>query len=200
MWRGIDRLEASGAPLSKAQSRRVVSLVLPWSKRPQMTEVEAGKLRQSLRAVLTSAQQNALDEGPRGPGRRPAPPEGPPRDGGRFDGPPPENGPRGRAPRRSPEDGVSGPRRGPSGRGPGGRGQRSDGQRGGGPFGRGAGGSQLSEAQRQIVRAWMENSNPFYAPTGTENWKLLPAGFQKDVARRYGRNRATLEAISGRSR
>lgn len=198
LWRGIDRLEESSSPLSKAQSKRVVALVLPWSKRPQMTEAEAGKLNQSLLAVLIRAQRNTLDDGPRGMGRRPGPPaglprEGPPREGGRFDGPPPENGPREREPRGGgPEDG---PRRGP-----GGRGQRGDGPFGGGPFGRGAGGEQLSSAQRQTVRAWMQNSNPFYAPTGTATWKSLPVEFQKDVARRYGRNRATLEAISRRSR
>ncbi len=61
-------------------------------------------------------------------------------------------------------------------------------------------GMELSDSQRQIVRAWMETSNPFYAPTGTSGWKTLPAAFQKNAARRYQQNRATLEELSRRSR
>ncbi len=195
LWRGIGRL-GQEKPLSKSQSKGVVALVLPWTKKPTMTQVQAKALRLKLEATLTSAQKAALADGPRGfggpGGDRPGPPPGGFGGDGRGDG-----GYRGGR-----DFGGRGDGRGNGGgRGFGGGRGDGGGRRGpGGGDGRGPGGMNLSEAQRQVTRSWMETSNPFYAPTGTAGWKTLPAAFQTDVARRYKENRATLETLSRQSK
>lgn len=104
LWNGMWRLEGSAVPLSKAQAKRVVNLVRPWSNQPSMTESQAKNFVTNLNAVLTAAQRNVVgdlsDAGP--PGRDGfGPPHGRPGDGpprGRpGDGPPPPrpNGPDG---------------------------------------------------------------------------------------------------------
>lgn len=189
MWRGLGRLEGSKHPLSKAQAQKIVGLVIPWSKKPQMTDAQAQTLHQKLEVALTSAQKNDLDDGPPRDGRgggqaRPAgaPPRGerPPGGfGGGFDGPP--------------RGGRGGDDRGR------GRGDR-EGGRGDGEGGRGGGMRNMSDSDRQVMRTWMDNSNPFFAPTGTATWKNLPAAAQPRIARRYKESRATLEAISRKAK
>jgi hypothetical protein len=182
LWRGIDRLEHSSTPLSKGQAKKVVAVVVPWSKRPQMTEDDSKKVEAQLTAILTSDQKNALEQGRGG------------RDG--FGGP--------RGPRPEGRDrGGDGPDGGPDGR-PGGR--RGGGQGGfgggrdqGGPGGgRGQGG--MDPQKMQQMRSFMEKFNPFYAPTGYSQWKSLPERIQERMADRYKDDRAILEALSKKSR
>lgn len=174
LWRDIARLENAPRALSKTQAAQFVALVLPWSKKPQMSENDAQILHQKIEAVLTSAQNSELEKGPF---RRPPHDENrPPRDFGDGGPPPREDSPhgeRGRPPHRD----FDGPP-----------------PRGGPPEMRG-----LSRAQRQIVRDWMETTHPFYAPTGYAAWKKLPSDLAQDSARRYRENRATLEALSRKS-
>ena len=44
------------------------------------------------------------------------------------------------------------------------------------------------------------NINPFYAPTGYAEWKDLPDRMQEMMDRRYKEGRATLEALSRKSK
>ncbi len=221
LWRGIGRLERGENSLSKAQSQRVVSLVLPWSNQPQMSRDEAQTLRQKLENVLTATQKNEVRNA------RPSPPrrgrtsgenrggdfDGPPRGGGPerdFDGPPQDrirrdnemgderedmDRPRGRRPRDIRGENKRG-ENGGEGRGP--MRERGD-ERGDGP-GRGGAMRGLSASEFQTVRAWIASANPFYAPTGTATWKQLPAAFQTRIARNYQENRATLEMLSRRAK
>ncbi len=132
------------------------------------------------------------DGGPRGGGPRDGGPrDGGPRGGRPFDGPRGEGPLRGQRPAGGEFDGP--PQRG--GRGGGQRGGRGGAGRGDGPRGmRGMG--DLTAAQSEAVRTWVETSNPFYAPTGAPTWKSLPAPFQTRITRRYKKNRATLEELS----
>lgn len=177
LWRGIGRLEKSSTPLSKAQAKRVVAVVLPLSKRSQMSNAEADKVEAQLIAILTPAQKNTLQKGRgrRGGGDRPGGPGG--RDGR---GP---GGPEGRG------DGPDGGRRG--GRG---------GGNVGGVGGPGRPGGGMSGPRMQQMRAFMENFNPFYAPTGYSQWKQLPERMQERMTDRYKDDRAILEALSKKSR
>ena len=173
LWRGLERVERQ-APLSQQQAARVVNLVRPWTARPQMSESAAAQLQTQLAAVWTPAQREILERRGRGGGR-----DGGPRGEGRGDG----EGRRERGPRG---EGGFGGRRGEGGeRGP----------RGG--EGRGAG---LSREQRQAFRGFMENLNPFYAPTGYSQWKSLPQPMQERLAKRYREGRETLESLSRKAR
>jgi hypothetical protein len=58
----------------------------------------------------------------------------------------------------------------------------------------------MSQQQRQQMRSFMENLNPFYAPTGYSQWNSLPQRMQQRLAERYKDDRATLEALSRKSR
>ena len=80
--------------LSKAQSAKVVALVLPVSKKPALNDAAAKTLADKIDAVLTPAQRAAIDKDrPRGDGPRG---DGPPRDG---EGRGPRRGPDGEGPR-----------------------------------------------------------------------------------------------------
>lgn len=171
LWRGIDELENSATPLSKTQAVRVVALIRPWSNRPQMTEAQAGQLDGQLRAVLTTTQKNTLDS--RRFGERGGPERGPGGKGG---------------------DDREGRR---FGRGPRGEG-RGDGPRGDGP--RGGRGEGFDPQKMAAIRAHLASYNPFYAPTGLKTWKTLPQPIQQRMTDRYKRMRATLEALSRKSR
>ena len=50
------------------------------------------------------------------------------------------------------------------------------------------------------MRKFMSSFNPFYAPTGYAEWKDMPERMQKGLDRRYKAGRATLEALSRKSR
>lgn len=118
LWRGVGELESGATPLSKSQAAQVVALVRPWGNRAQMSENDARNLEAQLRAILTTAQKNALDSR---------------KSGGRGG---PERGPRGR------KDGEG---RG-LGRGPRGDGPPQNGPRDGGPReGRGKGAAQRAQ-------------------------------------------------------
>jgi hypothetical protein len=185
-WHGIGDLEKSKTPLSKAQAKQVVALVLPWSKKQTMNSTDAEKLDDRLKAVLTSAQKSSIGgdffRGPRGDGPR----SGGPRGGGQRDGGRPRgDGPRGEGPRIGERDGRNGQNSGP----------RAGGNReSGGRFG------AQDDKSRQLMRNWMESYNPFYAPTGNANWKKLPTEFQQNISKRYRESRATLEALSRKSK
>jgi len=60
--RGIGELEKGKAPLTKAQAKQVVGVVMPWTKKPKMTEAEAKAVYMKLNAVLTTKQKNELDK------------------------------------------------------------------------------------------------------------------------------------------
>lgn len=62
LWRNLGELEKSRVPLSKAQAKRVVSMVRPWSNKPKMTDTQAKSLYMSMNAVLTSQQKNEMDK------------------------------------------------------------------------------------------------------------------------------------------
>ena len=104
-WRDIADLEGTKLALSKAQSARVVALMVPVSGKSALSDADAKTLADKINAVLTPAQRAAIDKdhprGPRGNG-----PRGGPRPDGQFDhrpdhrpdGPPPRDG-EGRGPR-----------------------------------------------------------------------------------------------------
>jgi hypothetical protein len=50
------------------------------------------------------------------------------------------------------------------------------------------------------MRAFFENYNPFYSPTGYVEWKTLPTPMQERIMRNYKAGRTTLEALSRQSR
>lgn len=50
------------------------------------------------------------------------------------------------------------------------------------------------------MRAGLANLNPFYAPTGLKTWNTLPQPVQQRLVDRYKTSRATLEALSRKSR
>ena len=176
VWRRLDRVE-NQAPLSKQQAARVVNLIRPWTTRAQMSDADAAQLQTQLAAVWTPAQAELMER------------RGPREGGGRGEG----EGRGGRGPRGEGrgEGGFGGPR---EGRGEGGFGGRR-GEREG--MGRGAG---VDPAQRQAMRGFMENLNPFYAPTGYSQWKSLPQPAQERLAKRYRESRATLEALSRKAK
>jgi hypothetical protein len=60
LWRGIGQLEKGKGALNKAQARKVVALVRPWSNKPTMSDNEATNLTVQLSNVLTVAQKNQL--------------------------------------------------------------------------------------------------------------------------------------------
>lgn len=62
LWRNIGELEKSKTPLTKAQAKRVVALVRPWSSKPKMTDAQAKALYMSMNAVLTTSQKNEMDK------------------------------------------------------------------------------------------------------------------------------------------
>lgn len=199
-WHDIGSLQTGKNALSKVQSAKIVALVLPWTKKPKMSQSDAKKLHSQLQAVLTSAQSARFPQGPPPPrgGNFDGPP--PPR-GGNFDDPPP--------PRRGNFDGPPPPRRGNFDGPPPPRDGNFDGpptpRRGDGRGEDGRGGPpprmrNLTDAQRTVVRAWHETAQPFYAPTGYASWKNLPSEFAQDQTRRYKENRAILEALSRKSR
>lgn len=95
-----------------------------------------------------------------------------------------EGGPRGEGRKRG--------ARGEMGQGEGPRGER-------GPRG-GREGAGVDPAQRQALRGFMENLNPFYAPTGYSQWKTLPQPVQERLSRRYNQGRTTFEALSRKAR
>jgi hypothetical protein len=171
MWRGVERLERE-APLSKEQAARIVNLVRPWSTRPQMSESAAAQLQTQLAAVLTPAQREMFER-PRREGR-----------GG-------EGGPRGEGRKRGPR-GEMGQGEGPR------RERRPRGERG--EMGGGREGAGMDREQRQALRGFMQNLNPFYAPTGYSEWKTLPQPMQERLSRRYNQGRTTLEALSRKAR
>lgn len=183
VWMGIGELEKGKTPLSKTQAAKIVALVLPVSKKPQLNDSDAKKLAEQIEAVLTTAQKTELR------------PDGPPRFGPR-DG---EKGNDGKRPPRGEQRGNLGARRGDHNFGPP-RGDKKGEGRGdhhGPPMGFG---ENLTTEQREMIRDFMENHNPFYAPTGYGNWKKLPSSFQKIVAERYREGHATLESLSRKAR
>lgn len=82
---------------------------------------------------------------------------------------------------------------------PRGDGRRGDGPRGDGPRGEGRG-AGFDPRSMAAMRAQLANQNPFYAPTGLKEWKTLPQPVQQRLVDRYKDNRATLEALSRKSR
>ena len=62
LWRNIGELEKSRSPLTKAQAKRVVGLVRPWTTKPKMTDDQAKALFMSMNSVLTTQQKNELDK------------------------------------------------------------------------------------------------------------------------------------------
>lgn len=91
-WRGVGTLSGAEA-LSTAQAKRMVALVLPWSKRPTLSQSDAQKLSAQITAVLSDAQKRRLSA-PRG-GMGHGPERGGDFGGGGFGG-----GDFGRGPRR----------------------------------------------------------------------------------------------------
>lgn len=179
LWRGIDELEKNNAALSKAQAAKVVALVLPVSKRQNLSDAQAQTLSAQLKAILTPDQlaklEGGRERGPRGRGMRGGENRPGPR-GGRGPGQN-ERGPRdGRAPEQN------------------GRGPRGEGFRGDGPPPR------PNAAEFEKTRAFMDALNPFYPPTGYANWKSLPSPLQQGVANRWREGRALLEALSRKSK
>lgn len=178
LWRGIGELENSATPLSKSQSAQIVTLMRPWSSRPQMSEDEAQKLDGQLRAILTTAQKGTVDE--RRGNRRGGP------EAGQGDG---EGKMRGRGRRGD----------GPAAYGRNGGGPREGEPRGRGGRGKGRG-ADFDPQKMATVRAALANRNPFYAPTGLKEWKELPERMQQRMADRYKDNRGILEALSRKSK
>lgn len=62
LWRNLGELEKSRVPLTKAQAKRVVGLVRPWTSKPKMTDTQAKGLYMSMNAVLTTQQKNEMDK------------------------------------------------------------------------------------------------------------------------------------------
>ena len=97
-WHDIADLEGSTLALSRAQSAKVVALVLPVSKKPALSDAAARTLADKIDAILTLAQRAAIDKAhlraPRGDGPPPrddegrGPRRGPDGNGPRGDGPP----------------------------------------------------------------------------------------------------------------
>ena len=105
VWHDIADLEGTKLALNKAQSAKIVALVLPASKQKTLSDANAKTLADKIEAVLTVAQKTAMNKDhPRG--RRGGPggfggPGGPPPGEGRG---PRGDGPRGDGPRRNRED------------------------------------------------------------------------------------------------
>ncbi len=199
VWHDIADLEGTKLALSKAQSAKVIALVLPVSKQKTLSDANAQTLADKIEAVLTAAQRAQIDkEHPRGPrGGRDGRPDGPPppRDGNgrgpRPDGPPPRY------------DDDRGPRPdGPPPRYDDGRGPRPDGPPPGGDWHgpRGDGPPPMDRADFEKVRPFMDALNPFYSPTGYAGFKNLPTDFAKDTVKRYGERRTLLETLSKRAK
>lgn len=93
LWNGMWRIEGSMTPLSKAQAKRIVATVRPWSGKNSMTEAQAKSVISSLNGVLTPAQKSVVGDLDKDGPRRDGPPPG-----RRGDGPPPR-GRRGDGPR-----------------------------------------------------------------------------------------------------
>ena len=132
----------------------------------------------TMRASMSDADAQKLAEGVEAvltseqKSRVGPPGRGGPRRGGRggFGPPPPRDGDDDFGPPPPPPDGEFGPPLG----------------RGGGPNGQRRGGRSPFPA----------TYNPFYAPTGREDWKQLPNSTQQLMARRYREIRAVLENLS----
>lgn len=177
VWHDLADLEGGNLALSKAQSAKVVALVVPVSKQSALGDAEAQRLADNIEAVLTPAQRAAIDKDhPRGP-----------HGDGPHGGPHPGDGNGGRRARPdgpSPRDGEGrGARRGPDGNGP-----------------RGDGPPRMNREDFEKVRPFMDALNPFYPPTGYAGFKGLAAEFATDTARRYGERRALLESLSKRAK
>jgi hypothetical protein len=185
LWGGISELRTGSSALSNTQAKRIMDLLRPWLNRHKMSGDEASRLDAQLRAVLTGAQESQLEAGQPRFGRGFQRGDGA-REGRSFDGPG-RNGGLGR-------DSGREARGGPSGRGKG-RGENGGGF---GRDGRSAGGGDPQK--REQMRAFFENYNPFYSPTGYVEWKTLPAPMQERIMRNYKAGRATLEALSRQSR
>src|SRR5687767_14432415 len=62
LWGNIGELEKSRTPLNKAQAKRIVGLVRPWTTKPTMSDAQAKTLFMSMNSVLTTQQKNELDK------------------------------------------------------------------------------------------------------------------------------------------
>ena len=166
MWNGIGRLEQSGTPVSRAQAKRLVTLVRPWSSRPTMTEAQAQSLSTQISSVLTASQKAELDKR-RGRGGR---------DGGRPDGPPP--------------GGFGGRRGDRDGRGMGGPGGPPPG------FDPNSAEGRQMRQRMEGARGLMQTMNPFYSPARAKGASSLPSFMREGMQRRYDESRATLAALT----